>query len=515
MGAAALARSAVAQPAAPAVRKYHLSVSPEALRNDPELLGLAHRAGMTDIWLTGFLYGYWHYPLAQTRTWQERVEKLGMEAHLINVPLGHPGDALGAKSGEVPLTPPRHWRLGVRPNGSTFAGTSLHRPATEENCEALRQIQAAGIKQVFLDDDFRLAQGPGSIGGCFCPEHKQEFLRRTGYKESHLAELRDAVERRQLSAVLRAWVEFTCDELTACFRAQQKTAPRIQLGNMVMYLGAEKAGIRLAEYRDVPFRVGELMFDDASFASVKGKTNELFSSLFHRRFARAELAYSETTAYPADRLSAQNMAAKLAVSTISDVRNTMYMSGLAAFPREHWGTLGPAMTRHAELHRRVAGHAPRGPLKHFWGEASRCVGDDNPYSLFLALGVPFEVTDAPAADGFTFLSDADARTVGGPPPSGTAFVARPQPGLAGNLRDMPESLPDLFAWKRQMLPQLGKVPYVEGERPVVCAWYPTARVVLLWNLSERREEFVVRCGDARRPVGVDGLGLSLVEGLEA
>jgi len=113
---------------------------------------------------------------------------------------------------------------------------------------------------------------------------------------------------------------------------------------MVMYLGAEKAGIRLADYRDVPFRVGELMFDDGSFGLVKGKTNELFSSLFHRRFARPELAYSETTAYPANRLSAENMAAKLAVSTLSDVRNTMYMSGLTAFPREHWHTLVPKLT---------------------------------------------------------------------------------------------------------------------------------------------------------------------------
>ena len=165
-----------------------------------------------------------------------------MTAHLINVPLGHPGDSLGAKSGNVPLAPPRHWRLGVRPNGSTYAGTSLHRPATEENCAALRQIQATGVKQVFLDDDFRLAQGPGIIGGCFCAEHKREFLRRASYRESQWVDLLDAVAQRKLTSVLRAWVEFTCDQLTACFHAQQKTAPAIQLGNMVMYLGGRRPG---------------------------------------------------------------------------------------------------------------------------------------------------------------------------------------------------------------------------------------------------------------------------------
>jgi hypothetical protein len=33
---------------------------------------------------------------------------------------------------------------------------------------------------------------------------------------------------------------------------------------------------------------------------VKGKTDELFSALMHRRFARPELAYSEKTAFPSD-----------------------------------------------------------------------------------------------------------------------------------------------------------------------------------------------------------------------
>jgi hypothetical protein len=403
--------------------------------------------------------------------------------------------------------------MGVLPNGQTYSGTSLHEPATAENCEAMRQIQAAGVKRVFLDDDFRLARSPGMIGGCFCPEHKKAFSQRTGYGETQWGELLDAVARRRLTPVLRAWVEFTCDQLTACFRAQQKAAPQVQLGTMVMYFGAEKAGIRLTDYENVPARVGECMFSDNEFGPLKGKTDELFSVLFHRRFIRPELAYSETTAYPANRLSAGNMAAKLAISTITDVRHTMYMSGLTAFPREHWRTLAPAMKHHATLHEKLAGHTPRGPLKHFWGQASRYVGDDNPFSLFLALGVPFEVTGTPAADGFTFLSDADARTVERLGPAGTRFVARPQSGLSGIVRQTPESLPALFALKRELRPQLERVPHVEDETPVVCAWYPTARAVLLWNLTEQPRDLTLRYGDSRRTVRVDGLGAALVEGV--
>ncbi len=208
------------------------------------------------------------------------------------------------------------------------------------------------------------------------------------------------MRRRELTPVLREWVEFTCDELSACFKAQREAGgEKLTVGNMVMYMGAEKAGVRLSEYQNVPLRVGELHFNDGAFGTVKGKTNELFSALFHRRFVRPELAYSETTAFPADRLSARNLAAKLVVSTIADVRNTMFMSGATPFPIEHWTTLGPAMRRQAALHEKLGGHTTRGPFKHFWGEAGRYVSDDNPYSLFLAAGVPFEVCDGAAQRG--------------------------------------------------------------------------------------------------------------------
>jgi hypothetical protein len=510
MGAAAFCAPAFAQSAPVIQRKYHLSISRDALNADPDLLGIVQQAGVTDVWLTGFLYGYWSYDLEKTQPWRERVEKMGMAAHLINVPLGHPGDSLGSMAGNIPLTPPSHWKVAVAPDGSTYVGTSLHAPATEENCAALRKIEAAGYKRVFVDDDFRLARGPGIIGGCFCPEHKKEFLQRTGFGEAQWKELLDDVAHRRLTPVLKAWVDNTCDQLTACFQAQQKAAPKIDLGNMIMYFGAEKAGIRLADYRHVPFRVGEMMFNDNEFNVLKNKTSELFCSLFHRRYAQPELAFSETTAYPADRLSAKNMAAKLAVSTICDVRNTMYMSGLTAFPREHWQTLGPAMKRHAEIHAVVGGHVARGPLKHFWGEASRYVGDDNAYSLFLALGIPFEVVDAPTSDGWTFLSDADAQTVDRLPSNGTVFIGRPQAGLPSKVRAVPESLPELLALKRELTPNLGNVPYVDGDSPVVCAWYPTARAVLLWNLSDRRTDFVLRHGEARRPVSVDALDVALI-----
>lgn len=493
-------------------RQYNLSVSPEALEADPELLDLAKAAGVSDVWISGFLYGHWYFTVDTIQKWRRRAEEGGLNAHVINVPLGHPGDALGAMSGAVPLTPPRHWRLGVRPDATTFAGTSLHPPATEENADALKKLQAAGVRRVFLDDDFRLARSPGSIGGCFCDAHKRDFLAKHGYDERQWSELIDAVNKRALTPMLRAWTDFTCDQLTTSFRAQQAATPDIELGNMVMYLGAEKAGIRLRDYANAPIRVGELMFDDKSFAPIKGKTDELFSSLFHRRYASPERAYSETTAYPSDKLSAKNMAAKLAVSTISDVRNTMFMSGITCFPRTHWETLGPAMKKHRSIHEIIAGHAPKGPFKHYWGDYDRMAGEDKPNSLFLASGVPFETVDRSDGPGWTFVSHSPLTDEPASKESSSALLCRefaggaPPPGV----RVVPEALAALFALKTEIRATLKDVPFVEGDQPVVCAWYPTADAILLWNLSEEPKSFSVRYRDALREVKVGGLDVELL-----
>jgi len=296
-----------------AVRSFHVCLAPAVAESDPELLEIVRAAGVSTVWLAGFLHGR-QLPVDLLRSAKARVERVGLEAQVLNVPLGHPGGAPGQAR---------------RPDGGKFSGTSLHPPITEKNAEALRQEREIGFHQCFLDDDFRLASNPGQIGGCFCDDHRERFLRTGGYAAERWAELCNDVQNRRLSPLLRSWLTFTCDELTESFRIQQR-AFRRDLGIMVMYLGAEKAGIRLKDYRHVPFRVGELMFDDKSFAPAKGKTDELFSVLFHRRFTEPKRAFSETTAAPHDQLNAQNMAAKLIISTIADVRQTMFMGDARA-----------------------------------------------------------------------------------------------------------------------------------------------------------------------------------------
>ncbi len=280
-----------------------------------------------------------------------------------------------------------------------------------------------------------------------------------------------------------------------------------------MYLGAEKAGIRLSDYAGLPMRVGESKFDDGSFASVKAKTEELFSALFHRRFVKPELAYSETTAYPSNSLSAANMGAKLNVSTIADVRHTMFMSGLTPVPLTHWSAMADHIRRHRDAHAVLAGHVPQGPFKQLWTDEDRRVSDDNPFSLFLASGVPFSVCDAPAAEGFNFLSDFAARALdrNPAPASASKLIVRPSAGLRENVaRTVAESLEGMFALKHEVMKQLPEVPVVVEDQPVVCAWYPTARAIFLWNLSDQQMNFTVRCGAENRSVRAEALDFALI-----
>ena len=492
-------------------RRYHVSLSPTVVEKEPRLLEIVREAGVSSVWLGGYFYGHEPYSLELLRSARRQVERAGLEPCLVNVPLGHPGDSLGAKDGAFPLTPPGHWRSARRPDGKVFVGTSLHKPATAENVAALKRLRSVGFRAAFLDDDFRLARGPGEIGGCYCDEHRRRFLARAGYAPARWDELLDDVRQRRLTPLLKRWLQFTCDELTASFVAQQRAFGG-DLGPMVMYLGAEKAGIRLEDYRSEPFRVGELMFNDAAFGPVKGKTDELFSVLFHRRFVAPVRAYSETTAFPADGLSARHLAAKLVISSLADVRNTMFMSGLTPFPVEYWSLLGPAMRTQRDVHSQVAGHKLRGPFKHFWGESERCVGEDKPFSLWLALGVPFEAIPEPGSEGWMFLSDYDARDL-----ASARFGKRPTlvccPGAVGRppgASVVTESMPELFAFKRRIIDQLASVPHVVEEEPAVCAWYPTARRVIVWNLAEAARTLTVRWGSRDMTIGLGALEAGVV-----
>ncbi len=488
------------------VRRFHISLQAEAWQEHPELIDIMKNAGISDVWMASFLQGRWYHTLEELRTSANFLKQKGLNSHVLTVPLGHPGNALDPSDPSWSDSK-ENWKNACTYDGKWYSGTSIHPPVVRDNVAAVKALEKASFDMLFLDDDFRLARFPGHIGGCFCDDCKKDFIQKTGYSQAEWDTLIDSVAGRRLTRVLHSWIDYHCDKLYAMFEAQQKAAPQMTIGIMVMYFGAEKAGIALDIYRDVPFRVGELMFGDDSFERVKGKTDELFSVLFHRRFVRPELDYSETTTYPEDALSAKNMAAKLTISLIADVRNTMFMSGIQPFPIDYWDTLAPAMKKSAFFHKEIAGHKPAGPFRHFWGWDSRLVGTDKPFSIFLASGIPFEVTDRLTEDGWIFLSDEDAKAVAGKrlAAKGNNLMVRKDAGVQSeHFVLLEENMDKIFAFKKQIIPSLVEIPYVVEDIPAVFAWYPAARRAILWNVNEQRHDFTIKINDrihSRHSVG--------------
>ncbi len=495
------------------VRSFHISLQEEAWIKHPELIRIMKDAGITDVWMGSYLQGKWFHTPKELRKSADFLISKGFKPHVLTVPLGHPGNAIDPSDASW-SEKKKNWKNACDVDGSLYSGTSIHSQIVEDNIEAHKLLANEGFDILFLDDDFRLAKSPGKIGGCFCDECKTEFLNNYNYTSKDWQELIKSVKTRNPTKTLRSWVEFICDKEYNMFQKLQKATPEMELGIMVMYFGAEKAGIALDKYQDVPFRIGEMMFGDKSFGKVKGKTDELFSALFHMRFIKPELAYSESTTYPSDALSAKNMAAKLCVSLFSDVRNTMFMSGLNPFPIEHWKIIAPAMKKSAQLHKEIAGLKPKGPFKHYWGWDSRLVGKDKPFSLFLASGIPFEVVDDLTEEGWLFLSNEDAKAVvaGRVSPKNKNIVVRNEAKVTGDhFIPIDETMESVFTFKKRIIPSLKNIPYVEGETPVIFSWYPTAGKGLLWNVNEEKQSFtIVRNGKTVQTIVVAGLDVELI-----
>ena len=499
------------------IRQFHISMSTESIEKYPDLPSIARDAGITDVWIGAAFFAKLRRPAADLRKQADMIEKLGMKAHLITLPLGHPSDPVGTAENPAARSAPSHWKNGCTYEGTLYSGTSIHSPAVAENAEVLRVLDQHGFDSVFLDDDFRIGRYPGSIGGCFCDDCREDFLKKYGYGDSDWDELIESATNRNPTQILRTWIDHNCDIEYDMFVALQKAVPRMELGIMVMYFGSEKAGIALDRYQDVPFRVGELMFKDESFGHIKGKTDELFSVLFHRRFIKPNLAYSETTVFPQAAFSARNMAAKLSISLIADVRNTMFMSGINPIPMDYWELLKPAMKKSALYHEEIAGHKPAGPFKHFWGWDSRLVGRDKPFSLFLASGIPFEVTEELSAEGWTFLSDEDAIAVteGRLDPVGKNLVIRDNVNLSGDhFIPLAENLDELFKFKNQIIPDLIDIPHIEGKIPAIFAWYPSAGKGLIWNVTEEKQSYTIKRNEKiLQTVSVNGLDVMLINNI--
>ena len=453
------------------------------LNNPVDLPEIWKNAGVTDIWFTHYVTGGWWQDWASFDRMADKIKSIGMTPHLVSVAFGHPA-----------FKGPEGWKPSQYLNGDTLWGCSCHAPADRECVRFNRAIaDHCGPCDVFFDDEFRCAEGPGDIGGCICPECRADFLKQTGFPESEWETLLEEIRANKNIPDVRLWIDYQCDRFAKIFHETEDRSPEVDFGMMVMGMGSERAGIRLENYRNKLLRVGEWMFSDDQYNSTKNKTIELFSSLFHSRFSTPGRLFSETSIIRP--LSAENLASKLAVATLSEVRNTMYFCPI---PPEYWKTLAPRMKKEAFFHKRILNQKARGPFKHFWGMDDRYMAGYDAFSLFLALGVPFEVCDTLPNDGWVFLGNASAEALesGSLEMTNAKFIARIA-SQSGRFTSIPESFEEMFQFRRSLLDgfQKQEIPYVEEETPVVLSEYPECHTILIWNIEAASKNIHVRKGN--------------------
>ncbi|MBQ1455405.1 MAG: hypothetical protein IIZ25_06125 [Thermoguttaceae bacterium] len=440
-------------------------------------------AGVTDIWFTHYVQGSWFQDWDSFDKMADKVKSMGMTPHVVSVSFGHPS-----------FKGPEGWKPSHYLSGDVLYGASCHAPADTDCVRYHRAlVDHCGPCDIFMDDEFRCAQGPANIGGCICPECRDDFLKTTGFPAERWEALLDDLRASRNIPEVRLWIDYQCDRFSKIFRDTEELSPEADFGLMVMGMGSERAGIRLEDYRNKLLRVGEWMFTDAEYNPTKNKTIELFSSLFHTRFSIPGRLFSETSIIRP--LSAENLTSKLSVATLSEVRNTMYFCPI---PAEYWKLLAPRMKKEAFFHERILNQKARGPFKHFWGIDDRYMAGYDAFSLFLALGVPFEVCDTLPDDGWVFLGNASAEALesGGLEPTGAKLLARVA-SPSGRFTEIPESFEDLFALRRTLLDGFREklVPYVEEETPVVLSEYPGSKTIYIWNIEPKEKTIHVRKGE--------------------
>ncbi len=309
-----------------------------------DTLALMRRAGVTTLWPIVSMTGRFTASKPEILSAKQMLGSLGFATGALILPVGHPGNSLNPEE-ELDLALPDHWRYRIDPDGKpAYFCACVEENMLADNIAAVEFCREAGFDRLFFDDDLRMGNySKHLIRGCFCDHCVREFSDRMG---TDLTREQIAFACEHKTPLSEDWIAYNCAKITRFMKAT--ALPGIRTGIMVMVDGGRYHGIDLpAIQKAVPdclIRVGEGHFCDAEFDADPDHAGERDSMRAHFSLIEApQNAYSETTVFPPNALSPQNLVKKITLAKELGIQNIFLMSGTWVMTGEYWLAIGRAM----------------------------------------------------------------------------------------------------------------------------------------------------------------------------
>ncbi len=316
-------------------------LDPETSARRIELMKLA---GVETIWLDTYAYGNVLATKEQTLAAKQLLESHGFCVQALTVPVGHGGAALSGEVGDPGV--PAHWQLRVNHEGQPVPFTSCVRcdAMIKESRTVAEELYGMGFTQLFYDDDLRVGPWGQALQGCCCDACMKAFY--TKYPQyAHLTAPEIFATAAEGDDLWNAWSDAQCDAVTAFIK---KTVPDgMTPGIMVMHNGDCRHGVDIARIKaafpNVLVRVGEAHFEDASFTAPHAEQVITRSIKSHLHLVgNVQNAFSESTVYPENALSPENLVQKLRIEIRAGLRNLYLMSGFFFLAEPYWQAIADA-----------------------------------------------------------------------------------------------------------------------------------------------------------------------------
>ena len=305
-----------------------------------QMLPLMKKAGVDTLWMLVYNAGKYMAGKAEILRAKALLEEKGFRVNALSLPVGHPGNSLNPEDETLDLQLPPDWRYRVLQDGKKqYFCACIEEKMLADNRAVVEFCKEAGFAQLFFDDDLRMGSHGDEIRGCYCEQCLDEFSRMIGRKYSRADIVQACIEK---NALAEKWMQYNCDKVTGFLKAT--AVPGIQTGIMVMHNGDRRHGIDIPAIRkalpDCFFRVGEGHFDDQSFEKDWEHQEELGSMQRHMALiGDPELCYSETTVFPPNALSPDNLVQKAEMAIKMGITHIFLMSGTWVMTEKYWEAL--------------------------------------------------------------------------------------------------------------------------------------------------------------------------------